>query len=191
MVKAIDIRKLNLEELSGVVDLYPWYGGARMELCRRMSELGALGEADIAQTALHLNSRRALYDLTRSTRKVDCSDKDARQLINSYISTPQVQEKRIYVVGGDYFSTEQYDDARRSDDGIFSKFASKAKEEGYSDERDEAGIGDFCTETLARIYLEQDYKEEAVDIYSRLSLRYPEKSVYFATLIDEIKQKEQ
>jgi hypothetical protein len=50
---------------------------------------------------------------------------------------------------------------------------------------------DFCTETLAKIYLEQDYTEQAIDIYSKLSLRYPEKSVYFAALIDEIKQKEQ
>ena len=73
-------------------------------------------------------------------------------------------------------------------DGIFSRFASKAREEGYTDEEPEAET-DFCTETLAKIYLEQDYTEQAIDIYSKLSLRYPEKSVYFATLIEEIKQK--
>ena len=53
MVDFIDIHKLTLEELSGVVDIYPWYGGARMELCRRMAELGALSESQIARTALH------------------------------------------------------------------------------------------------------------------------------------------
>ena len=34
----IDIHKLNLEELSGVIALYPWYTAARMELCRRLAE---------------------------------------------------------------------------------------------------------------------------------------------------------
>ena len=36
----IDITTLNLGELSGVVSLYPWYAGARMELCRRMASIG-------------------------------------------------------------------------------------------------------------------------------------------------------
>ena len=36
----IDIHYLNLNELVGVVNLYPWYGGARLELCRRMARMG-------------------------------------------------------------------------------------------------------------------------------------------------------
>ena len=46
-----------------------------------------------------------------------------------------------------------------------------------------------CTETLARIYLEQDYAQKAIEIYSKLSLRYPEKSIYFASLIEKTEQK--
>ena len=192
MVNSIDIHKLTLEELSGVVDIYPWYGGARMELCRRMAALGALSDSQVARTALHISSRRLLFDLVRGGRKADCSDKDAKMLVESYISSPgpAAEPKRVHVVGGDYFSQEQYDAVRRSDDRIFSRFASKAREEGYADTEDDRFM-DFCTETLARIYLEQDYREQAIDIYSKLSLRYPEKSVYFASLIDEIKQKEQ
>lgn len=190
MVDFIDIHKLTLEELSGVVDIYPWYGGARMELCRRMAELGALSESQIARTALHVSSRRLLYDLVRGEKRTDFSDKDARRLVEAYISSPDTEPKRVHVAGGDYFSQEQYDSVRRADDRIFSRFASKAREEGYTDTEDDRFM-DFCTETLARIYLEQDYKEQAIDIYSKLSLRYPEKSVYFAALIDEIKQKEQ
>lgn len=192
MVNAIDIHKLTLEELNGVVDLYPWYGGARMELCRRMAALGALSESQVARTALHISSRRLLYDLVKGGKKADCSDKDAKTLIESYISSPSpaAEPKRVHVVGGDYFSQAEYDSVRQSDDRIFSRFATKAREEGYTDTEDDRFM-DFCTETLAKIYLEQDYREQAIDIYSKLSLRYPEKSVYFASLIDEIKQKEQ
>ena len=41
MVGYIDLKKLNLDELVGVVNLYPWFSGARKELCMRMSRMGA------------------------------------------------------------------------------------------------------------------------------------------------------
>ncbi len=47
--------------------------------------------------------------------------------------------------------------------------------------------GSLATETLAQIYRSQGLKNKAIETYRKLSLKYPEKSVYFAALIDEIK----
>lgn len=45
---------------------------------------------------------------------------------------------------------------------------------------------DFVTEELAEIYLNQGHLKQAKEIYERLSLLYPKKSVYFAEIIARI-----
>lgn len=47
----------------------------------------------------------------------------------------------------------------------------------------------LVTETLARIYEEQGLYPKAIAIYKKLSLKYPEKSAYFAGLINTLENK--
>ena len=47
---------------------------------------------------------------------------------------------------------------------------------------------DLITETLVRIYIKQGYYFKAIMAYEKLSLKYPEKSIYFANQIKKIKQ---
>ncbi len=48
---------------------------------------------------------------------------------------------------------------------------------------------DLVSEELAEVYLNQGLYEEALAIYRRLSLLNPEKSVYFAEIIDRIEKR--
>jgi len=46
----------------------------------------------------------------------------------------------------------------------------------------------LITETLANIYFQQKNYEKALEAYQKLSLKYPEKSIYFASRIREIEE---
>ncbi len=192
----IDIKKLTLDELAGVVNLYPWFGGARKELCERMCAMGGWGEAQLADAAMYVAARGKLSDMMRASKSIDWTDADVERLLKSYIAESEevaTEEKKtgkrkVYAGVGDYFSQDDYDQVRKVDDNVFSRYAAKAKQGKTSQE--EAGSIDFdiYTETLAAIYLDQGYPEQAKRIYSKLILSNPEKNAYFAALIQKIEE---
>ena len=189
----IDIRKLTLDELIGVVNLYPWFGGARKELCSHMSRMGgdSWGASQFADAAMYIPSRAKMASMLRSSVSNDWTDDDVEELLKSYISEKESsqeeapQARRVHVVGGDYFSQDEYDQVRRADDKVFSRYAAKAKQDRGQENGQESEFS-LYTETLAQIYLEQGYPEHAKSIYSKLILANPEKNAYFAALIQKI-----
>ena len=189
----INLKALTLDELAGVVNLYPWFGSARKELCLRMSKMGkeAWDKEQYAESAMYVAERKIIADIFRAGREEDLSDKGLEELIKSFIQEDKPAEeyhRTVHVVGGDYFTQSQYDDAKRSDDNVFSRFAVKASLEANK-EKEKAPVidDDFCTETMAQIYAEQGYLDQAKHIYSKLLLKNPEKSAYFAALIENLR----
>ena len=66
------------------------------------------------------------------------------------------------------------------------------KEDKTAEEQAEQSIRDtesIMSETMAKVYTRQGLYDEAIKIYERLGLKYPEKSGYFAAKIDELKKK--
>lgn len=193
MADYINLKKLTMDELAGVVSLYPWYGAARKEMCLRMSRIGgnSWGKSEYGTAAMYVVARKFIGDIYCIDNIEDYSDKDVENLLKSYIQeseAPSSEERQVRVVGGDYFSQTQYDDVRKSSDNVLSRFAFKARAESPEKTAD-FEVGDaFCTETLAQIYADQGYYEQAKRIYSKLLLNFPEKNAYFASLIGKIEQ---
>ena len=189
----IDIKKLTLEELLGIVNLYPWFGGARKELCVRMAAMGedALGDEQFVTAAMHLPSRRKVSDIVRGTGSETLTDGDVENVVKSYVEVQKPAEKpkkRVFAGAGDYFSQEEYDSARHEEDNVFSRYAAKARKERMEHAPHVEPSFEFFTETLAQIYVEQGYYEHAKEIYSKLILAYPEKNAYFAALIQKLNE---
>ena len=189
------MKTLSVEALAGVVELYPWFGSARKELCRRTGGLSADGAsaAAAAEAALYVGSRRSIADILREGKSEDYSDRDAEKLLKAYLENvseeqPAAAAPVVRVVGGDYFTQAEYDNVRRTADDVFTAFASSRPEDSAVRRKasEPAGMDWFCTETLAQIYIEQGYLEDAKRIYSKLILAYPEKNAYFAALIEKL-----
>jgi len=123
-----------------------------------------------------------------------------------------VTEQRVVFAGGDYFSrieleTLELDREKPLDKFIVEKPSLLRATTTSSPKGDSPYIKDgdpspaeidtsemfedagFYTETLAKIYTEQGFYKRALDVYAKLILLYPEKSVYFASLVKELKTK--
>ena len=192
--KAINLKSLTMDELAGVVNLYPWYGAARKELCQRMAGMGgeSWGVSQFSDQAMYVGDRGMIAEIMRRGKSDDYADKDLESLLGTYIDEKKREERsktesegrKVHVVGGDFFSQTDYEKVRKAEDNVFVPQPIKKK---AGQESPEGGPGlDFCTETLAQIYAEQGYFEQARKIYAKLILAFPEKSAYFASLIKEL-----
>ena len=81
----------------------------------------------------------------------------------------------------DHFLTQQTENPKKR-----AEFFNPQKVAAKSQEKDFTVV----SETLARIYAEQEKYELAAQAYEALSLKYPEKSVYFAARLKEITEKQ-
>ncbi len=197
----IKLKSLSIDELTGVVNLYPWFGAARKELASRMSDMGGdqWGKCQFSDAAMYIVDRRMIADMMRNSAGLSCTDENISELLRRYIapdagdtadvgSGTEVGKGNARVPGGDYFTQSEYEAVKKSDDCVFSKFAAKAKSEMTPEELKRHEELDLYTETLAQIYAEQGYYQQAEHIYSKLRLAYPEKNAYFAALIEKLKE---
>lgn len=109
--------------------------------------------------------------------------------------SPVVTTIKYIPVGGDYFSREDFEQLEREDGSLPSEAAHLATGSsaeisgGYSvicpDGKVNFEDPEFYTETLGQVYAQQGYYEQAIEVFSKLILLYPQKSAYFAALVKE------
>lgn len=204
-----NIKNLEAAELERLLDGFPWYTHARQVLLYKLAALGEeYFEEKFRDSAAFLHARGKIYqqgrDIVSGRIKMDPPvepevDLSTMELPEIEMEELSIQERpKIHVIGGDYFSREDFEQLTAAEQvEKVGTFVSKGGDEplvSYTTLEPLMSLEDFespefCTETLAAIYAEQGYYEQAIDVYAKLILLYPEKSTYFATLVNEIKLK--
>jgi len=187
------VRELTGEQLMEITEKYPWFAPARAALCRRALESSGIDAALSAFNSSMLYLPDSGFVASCLSRSADGAFKDS-SIGEVRTGTTQTEGKpRMVLVGMDYFSREEYESV--SDDslknlGKIAYFDNSGEQfpDTPAQSAPQASSGDdLVTETLALIYVEQGYYQEAAEIYRKLSLQSPEKSAYFASLIDNLK----
>ena len=87
-----------MDELTGVVNLYPWFGGARKELFMRLLAHGddAASGTAFSDAAMYVSSRRLLSKAFRDGRRQTCEDDDIGNLLKRYIAAaPETDSSKV------------------------------------------------------------------------------------------------
>jgi hypothetical protein len=194
MVEKRDIRNYTIRELEQLIDKYPWFALARIEYFSRMLALGkGTFEALSKSVALYIPYREKLNKIYRNKSHRIENNTIELELINLPKITTSANRTRRSAYG-DYFAPADYS-VLKENGGILANNIFKAPKRDneicepyipsndlYHDDEDNI----IYTETAAEVYLEQGFKKEAITIYNKLILLYPEKNSYFASLIEKI-----
>jgi hypothetical protein len=118
---------------------------------------------DLLSDLLEYEKNNASYDFSSLLKKDKKSDKNKNMtLIDNFLQQQHIEKIKVKDV-----SNKEIED-----------FSVKS-----SQENDE-----LMTETLADIYINQNQFLKARNIFEKLSLKYPEKSIYFAARIKEVEK---
>lgn len=178
----MDIGKTSSEELASLVEQYPWFAAARVELCRRTA---CKDSSQYMELAAYVGDLSLMYGHMGQAGGSETPVGNVSTVIKA------APRKQVRVAGGDFFSQDEYNGVKEDGDYMLASIARATRGEGIPqrDAQPDSAV-DFCTEALAEIYAGQGHPEQARYIYSQLILRYPEKSAYFAVLIDKLNKTE-
>ena len=177
------INNVATPELREIVNRYPWFTLGRYALARSVRDSDPAtwtryGDSLSARLTMNPYPLLLLYD----------------QFLSDAAGVYEIEELSIFPEQPESLDCEYYDQIRVIDEFLEKKTMRITMDESHPyDQQDDVSLesvddnGELTSETLAGIYLRQGYVDKAIEIYYKLSLKYPEKSTYFANLIGRIR----
>jgi tetratricopeptide (TPR) repeat protein len=174
-------------ELLDLIVEYPYFQAALTLHLKNLKDLNSANYGErLQKVAIQVPQRKKLYFFLNSlnnTKKNQVVGFNPDEFISSF----QLDNDKDFVQGNSLI-----DKFLSSDAGIkTTKFTIDKPLQQFENEvikKSEQVNDEIITETLAMIFFQQKKYDKALDAFRKLSLKYPEKSIYFASRIDEIEK---
>ncbi|HET6555780.1 MAG TPA: hypothetical protein VFG54_00605 [Prolixibacteraceae bacterium] len=202
---------LNRETLSDLKELtqrYPAFEGAWMLYLKNLKNLNDVSfEQELINGAIRIQNRRKLYLFLNEQEKAEEKEHESTTVASTDESMDEIFNLIFpteYKLESDEKPEDSLSEIARSIQNkpakrvrLIDKFLEAqpkmppVKELESSSPMDSHPVQEdtseeFVTETLALIYAQQGYYKKALQIFEKLSLKYPEKSTYFAAQMEKI-----
>ena len=184
----LSIDKKEINELNKIIQKHPYFQTSHLLLCKGLHNTKSIGyKTQLRKAGSYSANRKILYKLINSNKsKINQSHKNitSENEYHSFVDWLYIikaekinrfdNEKSDIII--ENFIENQPKISQINKNKFFkpSDIAKKSILENH----------DLITETLAKVYVKQNHFEKAILAYQKLSLKYPQKSSYFA---DQIK----
>jgi len=181
---------LNHETLTGFRELtenYPFFQAGWLLYLKNLKVTGSTQfEATLKKAAPLVPDRRQLYRLLLPENESFAkSDYFSRMVVREAYNSDEVTQQKPENSLIDRFLSSDHGPIKLDKSGN-EHFQEKSENEIVAKSVNESD--ELITETLAMIYFQQKNYDKALEAFQKLSLKYPEKSVYFASRIEEIEK---
>ena len=171
-----------LQEIKSLTEKYPFYQTAWMLYLKNLKNINSPDfETELNRVAIRIADRKRLYGFLNHVNKKSEPEQPAITIFQPL----------------DFFADVSFSEGTRMkgadliDNFIASQPSLKIRNQQQSEVYDlsEESVSEsveIITETYANILFQQKNYQKAIECFEKLSLKYPEKSIYFAGRIEEI-----
>ncbi|KAF0238950.1 MAG: hypothetical protein FD181_673 [Prolixibacteraceae bacterium] len=173
-------------ELKLLTEKYPWFQLGWMLYLKNLKEMKSPDyHLVLKKVAVMVPDRKLLYNYLNSETRAKADKTDDESILQQFGETGDETENGKGNPLIDKFLQTDTGSARRIPEG-----GNVAENENRLNiaEKSATENHELITETLASIYFQQKNYGKAKESYQKLSLKYPEKSIYFAARIEEIEK---